>query len=99
MTVKSPFMPSYGKGVTVTASSSSAFANLGNGSKTLCLTNTGSDIVYVRCSASASDAASSSDYIIPTSAQVTIGKDQDQNYLYYISPTSTTLNIIPGEGF
>lgn len=99
MSVNQPFNPAYQNGQTVTTGASSARIEIGEGSKTLCLTNTGANYCYVRTGDSTVE-ADSSDYIVPPGAQVTITKAQDWSYLAYIQLTgATTLNVIPGEGW
>jgi hypothetical protein len=93
------FAPSYGSGVTVSPGTSTAAAETGKGSKSICLTNTGSVAVYVRTGDSSVE-ATVADYIVLPSAQVTISKAQDHTHVAHITAADTgTLNIIPGEGF
>ena len=48
MAVDQTFAPAYGRGVTASVTATSAASELGKGSKTLCLTNTGDKVAYVR---------------------------------------------------
>ncbi len=99
MTVKATFAPSYTKAVTVVPGAASAGSNVGAGSKTLCLTNLGTTLVYVRVSTGPAD-ATTADYPVPIGAQVSISKPQDDDTVSYISPDGAgSLHIMPGEGF
>ena len=98
MTILTTFAPAYTQGVTVSPAASSASSQVGSNSKTICLTNTGSNLVYVRCGTS-TVAATEADYPVLPSTQVTISKQMDDTHVAYISPSGTTLHIIAGEGF
>jgi len=94
-----PFIPKYAAGQTVSPTTTSASVTLGVGSKSLCLTNLGSVLIYVRASSNGF-AATNKDYPVPVGSQVTIGKFQDDSILAYISDSGTgSLHIIQGEGF
>lgn len=95
----SPFAPSYGNGTVVSAGAVSANAAISIKSQTLCLTNLGSGVCYIRLSEDASDTASTADYPLPGGAQVSITKPYDYNRIAYISADGTDLHILPGEGF
>lgn len=98
MTILTTFMPAYTRGVSVSPAAASARTQTGVGSKTVCLSNTGLNICYVRCGDS-SVVATSADYPVMPGSQVTIAKFTDHDYVSYISASGTTLHIIPGEGF
>lgn len=99
MTVIAAFAPSYTKGVTVSPGIASASTTIGEGSKTLCLTNLSTTVCYVRVSSVAAS-ATTADYPVPASAQVTISKPQDDGIVSYITSAGTSsLHIMPGEGF
>lgn len=98
MTVVVTFAPAYTQGQTVSPAAASASVAIGRGAKTICLTNTGSAICYVRTGVSGV-AATTADYAVPVGYQVTISKPQDHTHLAYISAAGTTLHAIPGEGF
>lgn len=98
MAAKQTFNPSYGKGQVLTPAVASAAVAIGAGEKTLCLTNSGANICYVRTGV-AGVVASAADYLVPPGSQVTITKDQDHTHLATISAAGTTLHVIPGEGF
>lgn len=92
------FNPAYTKGVTVSPAAASARTLIGGGQGVVCLTNTGSNICYVRTGDSGV-VATATDYPVLAGAQVTITKTIDHNYIAYISASGTTLHVIPGEGF
>jgi hypothetical protein len=98
MTVLQTFAPAYGSGVSVTATGTSAASVVGGESKSLCITNTGTNIGYVRVGTSTAT-ASAADYPIVAGAQVTITKPQDSTHCAYFSSAGTTFHIMGGEGF
>lgn len=99
MTIITTFAPSYTTGQTVAPGAASASATIGRGSKSLCLTNLGTFVCYVRVSNGAST-ASIADYPVLAGTQVSISKPQDADTVAYISPGGAgSLQIIPGEGF
>jgi hypothetical protein len=98
MTIKTPLAPSYTQGQTVTPAAAAASITIGKGSKSLCLTNTGSNVCYVRVGPSGIE-ATTADYPVIAGIQTVISKDQDHDTLSYISASGTTLHAIPGEGF
>lgn len=99
MSVLETFNPSYGAGITVAPGIASAASTIGVGRKSLCLTNLGAVVCYVRVGM-AGIAASDADYPVPVGGQVSITKDQDHTTIAYITAAgSTSLHIIPGEGF
>lgn len=99
MTVVATFAPSYGKAQIPSPSTVSASVTIGAGSKSLCLSNLGINLCYVRVSFGAST-ASSADYALPPGAQVSISKPQDADTVSFVTGTGTTsLHIMPGEGF
>lgn len=99
MSVNATFAPSYTKAQIVTPSTTSATATIGKGSKSLCLTNLGANLCYVRVS-TGSSTATSADYAVLPGAQVSISKFQDDDTVAFVTGTSTTsLHIMPGEGF
>lgn len=94
------FGPAYGSGVTVSVTSTSANSAVGFGSKSVVLTNTGAANIYVRTGLSGLT-ATSADYILLPLSQVSISKPQDHTHVAYITDPATTssMHIIPGEGF
>lgn len=95
----SPFSPSYGNGTIVSPGAASANAAIPVKSQTLCLTNLGANVCYIRLSEDASATATTADYPLPGGAQVTITKPYDYNRIAHISASGTSLHILPGEGF
>lgn len=99
MTIISTFIPSYKSGVTVTPTAVSATSTVGEGSKSICLTNFSNVTIYVAVGKSGIS-ASIADYPVLAQCQVTIGKFQDDTTVAYLTPTGTaSLHIMSGEGF
>jgi hypothetical protein len=95
----SPFSPGYGHGTVLSPAASSANAAIDAASQTLCLTNLGANVCYVRVTDDATATASTADYPIPGGAQVTVTKPREFNRIAHISASGTTLHVMPGEGF
>ena len=100
MAIQASFGPAYGTGVTVAPTSSSASSTLGRGSKSLVITNLSTTVAsYVRVG-TGSTTATTADYVVLPSTQVSISKDQDANTVAYITAASTgSLHIMAGEGY
>ena len=99
MSVNATFNPSYTKGVVVAPSTVSAASVIGAGSKSLCVTNLGSFVVYVSVGTSGV-VATAADYPVLPLTQVSLGKDQDATHVAYVTASGTGfLHIMPGEGF
>jgi len=94
------FQPAYNSGVTVTPNVTSASVTMGLTSESLVFTNLGSTIVYVRVGTAGSGApASTAGYPVLVGSQVSIGKDQDDDTVSFISPGGAgSLHIIQGIG-
>jgi hypothetical protein len=92
------FNPAYTKGVVVSPGAASARTLIGAGQGALLLTNTGSNICYVRAGGAAVVATTADVPVLPNS-QVSITKTIDDAYVAYISASGTTLQVLPGEGF
>lgn len=94
------FQPAYSRGVTVSTNGTSASVTLGLTSESLVFTNLGANIVYVRVGTAGSGApATTSGYPVLVGSQVSIGKDQDDDTVSFISPAGTSsLHIIQGIG-
>lgn len=93
------FQPAYTQGALVSPGAASAASTIGRGSKSLVLTNVGSVLVYVRVGVSGIS-ATTADYPVLPSTQVSIAKAQDFDTVAYIAPLGGgSLHIIPGEGF
>jgi len=101
MSFNQTFAPAYGQGVVVASvTTTSAVSTVGVGSKSLVITNTGdTNAIYLRTGLS--DAvATTADYCLMPGAQVSISKPQDHTHVAYITAASTSsLHVIPGEGF
>jgi hypothetical protein len=100
MAIQASFGPSYGTGVTVSPTTSSASSTLGLGSKSLVITNLSATVAsYVRVG-TGSTTATTADYVVLPSSQVSISKDQDANTVAYITASGTgSLHIMAGEGY
>ena len=100
MAIQASFGPSYGTGVTVSPTVTSASSTLGLGSKSLVITNLSTTVAsYVRVG-TGSTTATTADYVVLPSSQVSISKDQDANTVAYITASSTgSLHIMAGEGY
>jgi hypothetical protein len=94
------FQPAYNLGVTVTPNVTSASVTLGLTSESVVFTNLGSTIVYVRVGTAQSGApATTAGYPVLVGSQVSIGKDQDDDTVSFISPGGAgSLHIIQGIG-
>ena len=94
------FQPAYSLGVTVTPDVTSASVTLGFTSESVVFTNLGSTIVYVRVGTAGSGApATTAGYPVLVGSQVSIGKDQDDDTVSFISPAGPgSLHIIQGIG-
>jgi hypothetical protein len=99
MAIDETFAPGYTKAQIVAPGTVSASTLIGKGSKSLCLTNLGTVLCYVRVS-TGTFAATSADYAVLPGAQVSISKAQDDDTVSYVTGTgATSLHIMPGEGF
>lgn len=99
--IEQTFAPAYGQGVVVASvTTTSAASAVGAGSKSLTITNTGdTNAVYLRTGLSGA-VATTADYCLLPLSQVSISKPQDHTHIAYITSTSTSsLHVIPGEGF
>ena len=94
------FTPIWGQGITASVTSTSGNSLKGFNSKSLCLTNLGTDVAYVRTGVGSGTTATTADYPILGGAQVTIGKPNDHDYVAYVcaAAEATSLHIMPGEG-
>jgi hypothetical protein len=99
--IEQTFAPAYGQAVVVASvTTTSAASAVGLGSKSLVITNTGdTNAIYLRTGLSTA-VATTADYCLMPSAQVSISKPQDHTHIAYITAASTSsLHAIPGEGF
>ena len=100
MSINAPFYPKYGSGQAVSTGAASASIEIGEGNKSLVLTNVGSNPCYIRTGDSSVAAVNLVDYLLMAGAQVSISKPQDHTHLAYLqSGASTTLHVMPGEGY
>lgn len=105
MSVIAPFAPHYTRGQVVAPAAASASIKIGLHKKSLCLTNLGTNVCYVRVSQSdplfpnADISASTADYPVLPGAQVVVSKPTDTDTLSFISAAGTSLHVISGEGF
>lgn len=95
--INETFAPAYTQGQTVAGGATTASIEIGKGSKSLTLTNTGAVIMYVATGDSTVE-ASADDYALLPLSQVSISKSGDHTHLAYIGNTGA-LHAIPGEGF
>lgn len=101
MAIFAPFFPAYGTGqseaVTAVAGDITGLLAV---SKSLCLTNTGTQTIYVRVTDGAdTTAASAADHPVPPNTQQIISKGE-QTRIAHIAPggAGSTLHVICGEG-
>jgi hypothetical protein len=98
MSALQPFNPAYTSGQSVAPAAAAASININAVSKQVCLTNTGANICYVRCSDVAISATAADFPVLPNS-QAIITKADGHSILSYISAAGTTLHVITGEGW
>ncbi len=93
------FAPGYGSNQSVTGGAASVTAALlGATSASLCLTNTGTDLVYVRTGDSTA-VATAADYPVLGGQQVSITINANHTHVAYIAPSGApVLLIMRGEG-
>lgn len=97
MAVDRTFQPSYGSGAVVTPAAGSANVTIPAG-KSLCLTNLGTNVCYIRVGQT-SQTATTADYPVPPGMQVIVTKDDRDVNMAHISAAGTTLHYMVGEGF
>lgn len=98
MAVKTAFNPAYGNGQNVAVGLATARIEIGRGSQSLCLSNTGSTACYVKTGDVTVEAVVGEDYIVLPGTQIVLTKDEEHTHLAYIAAAATTLHAIPGEG-
>jgi hypothetical protein len=99
MAIEKTFEPRYTAGQTVSPSTTSSSVTLGFSSETICFSNLGATVVYIRVGV-AGITASTADYPVLPSSQITVSKALDETTVAFISPGGTgTLHIIPGVGY
>lgn len=94
------FNPAYGNGITVAPGVVSAASVIDTKtSKSLCLSNLGTEVCYIKVGDS-DVVATVADYPVLVGAQVTITKDQDHTHIAYLTAAGVgSLHVIKGEGF
>jgi len=95
------FEPNYTRGVIVATNGTSQSITLGLTSETIVFTNLGNVIVYVAVGSAFGNniVASTSCYPIVPNSQVSIGKNQDEDTVAFMSPDGDgSLHIIQGIG-
>jgi len=98
-TTTDSFQPSYGSGVIVAPSSTSASSTLGAGSLNIVVTNLSSSVTsYVRVGPGA-QTATTADYPVLPSTQISLSKARDDGTVAYVTASGTgSLHIIAGRG-
>ncbi len=93
------FAPGFGSGIIVTAGAVTAVEEMiGSTSTAVCLTNGGTDTVYVR-TGYATATATTADYPVLGGQQVSITINADHTHVAYIAPSGApTLHVMRGEG-
>lgn len=92
------FYPRYGTGSIESVTDSSASETIETQTESLCLTNLGATVCYVRTGVS-SATATTADYPVPGYAQVVIRINPDHDTVAYITASGTTsLHIMVGSG-
>jgi hypothetical protein len=98
-TTTDSFQPSYGSGVTVAPTGTSASSTLGFGSQSVVVTNLSSTVVaYVRIG-TGTQTATAADYPVLPFTQVSLSKGRTDNTVAYVTASGTgSLHIIAGRG-
>lgn len=96
------FAPCYGTGQVVTAGVSSLNIELvgeGGSAASVCITNAGTDLAYIKVGLDNTVEATNADYPVLGGQQVTIGKFKDHKFVAYFAPTGAqVLHIMSGLG-
>ena len=98
-TTTDSFSPSYGHGVTVAPTTSSASSTFSGGELNVVITNLSSTVVsYVRVGEGA-QTATTADYPVLPNTQVSLSKARFEGTVAYVTGSGTgSLHIIPGRG-
>ena len=98
-TTTDSFQPAYGGGITVAPDGTSASSTLGEGAFNVVVTNLSSSVIsYVRIGKGA-QTATTADYPVLPSTQVSLSKGKSDDTVAYITGGSTgSLHIIAGRG-
>lgn len=97
MAVDIAFTPAFGSGQVVTPTAASASISIDGNAQSVCLTNLGVNVCYVRTAAT-SATATTAGYPVPAGTQCVITKPDGHNVLSHISALGTTLHVMTGEG-
>jgi hypothetical protein len=95
------FEPAYGSGETISATTSSSRVALTNAqfTESIVLTNTGSDFAYVRPGTS-TVVATAADYCLLPGQQVSVTRNDGVTHVAALAgSSSTSVHVIPGQGF
>jgi hypothetical protein len=93
------FNPSFGAGVTVSATTTSSATLKGAGAAQFVATNLGSAVVYVSTGLS-TVVATAADYPVLPGTQVSLTKRLDDTHIGLLASSGTqSVHIIPGVGF
>lgn len=92
-----PFIPQYGRTVSVTSSGSSNSTSITGVSPTLVLTNTGSTLCYVKLGTGAVTATTSDLPILPGSA-IVVSRAITEDVIAVYCATSGNVLATPGDG-
>ena len=95
------FTPSYGYGINITgaATTANAVVDLNGKRHTVCITNTGTDPVFIRTGDS-TVVATAADYPVLGGSQITVSKDAIHTHIAVIAPAGApVVYAIPGSGF
>jgi hypothetical protein len=92
-----PFQGTRGANKVVFVTDTSASVAIMKGTKSVRIVNSGTSLCYVRIG-EGTQTATSADTVILEKESVVLSKVQKYDNIGYISPTSTTLHLQPGEG-
>lgn len=98
MNLLEPFIPNYGTGVTLAAGASALNTPIHEDAKSVCITNLGANVAYVKMGNSSS-VATTSDYPVLPFTQVVLTKVPGHTTLSYISASGASLHVMTGEGW
>jgi hypothetical protein len=104
MTVRAPFAPRFGAGLTVTASTTSQTEAIARDSKSIRICNLGTNLIYVRTCWSGdpvtpNQTATAADTPVLAGTALILSKPEAHDTLAFIAATSTSsMHAQPGEG-
>lgn len=98
MAINTAFNPAWKNAQTVTTGATTASIQIGKGSESLVITNTGANPAYISVGPS-TVTATNTDFLVLSGTQVIIGKDKEHTHVAPLQITgATTLHVLPGEG-